>query len=89
MDEFSEVARARASYKAFTEALNTGREIMRRAGVPDPPPIPGFDAVFRRLDAQGREELFAAIREENPVNPADAVRIWQPLVRRAFGRARV
>ena len=46
MEDFNDVARARASYNSFVEAMSVGREIMRRAGVPDPPPIPDFDVVF-------------------------------------------
>ena len=61
MEEFSDVARARASYKAYVDALNAGREIMRRAGVADPPPIPDFDAIFRRFSPALRQELFAAL----------------------------
>jgi hypothetical protein len=85
MEDFADVARARASYTAFADALNAGREIMRRAGVPDPPPIPDFDAVFRRLDAGARQELYAALRDKEIPAPVEAVRIWQPLLKRAFG----
>jgi hypothetical protein len=86
MEEFSDIAQARASYKAFVEALKTGREIMRRAGVVDPPPIPEFDVVFRRLTPDLRAQLYAALREKDSTSPAEAIRIWQPLIRRAFGR---
>jgi hypothetical protein len=85
MEEFSDVAAARASYKAFVEAMKTGREIMRRAGVTDPPPIPEFDAVFRRLTPELRQELFEGLRKMPTVTPAEAVRVWQPLIRKAFG----
>jgi hypothetical protein len=84
MEEFPDVARARASYKSFVEAMNAGREIMRRAGVPDPPPVPDFDVVFRRLNPELRQELYAALRESAATAPADAIRLWQPLIRRAF-----
>jgi hypothetical protein len=84
MEEFDDVARARASYKNFVDAMNAGREIMRRAGVADPPPIPDFDKVFRRLTPEMRQELYAALREKAPASPTEAIRLWQPLMRRAF-----
>ncbi|HXJ40576.1 MAG TPA: hypothetical protein VNH18_14955 [Bryobacteraceae bacterium] len=58
---------------------------MRRAGVPDPPPIPEFDAVFRRLPAEVRQKLYAALRENAATTPVEAIRLWQPLIRSAFG----
>lgn len=89
MEEFDDVARARASYTRFVKALSAGREILQRAGVPDPPPIPDFDLVFKRLNAEMRRELFAALRaEEEPSTPAASIRLWQPLIRRAFGGPR-
>jgi hypothetical protein len=87
MEDFIDVAKARASWNAFVEAMHAGREIMMRAGVPDPPPIPEFDAVFRRLDTAARKELFAALRNQEASNPAEAIRIWQPLLKRTFGSA--
>jgi hypothetical protein len=87
-DEFSNVARARESWKAFTEAMSAGREILRRAGVPDPPPIPEFDMVFRRLNAQSKTELYAALREKDVLTPAEAIKIWQPLIKKAFSDTR-
>jgi hypothetical protein len=91
-DEFSNVARARESWQAFTEAMTAGREILRRAGVPDPPPIPEFDMVFRRLNAQSKNELYAALREalrdKEILSPADAIKIWQPLIKKAFSDTR-
>jgi hypothetical protein len=93
MADFDDVARARASYQTFVEAMNAGREILRRAGVPDPPPIPDFDVVFRRLNASLRKELYAALQVDRTVSPAEgrnaraeAIRLWQPLIKRAFAR---
>ena len=86
MDDFADVSRARASFKVFADAMETGREIMRRAGVADPPPIPGFDAVWRRLSADVRTELYTALRNAENLSPADTVRLWQPILRRAFGQ---
>jgi hypothetical protein len=88
MDDFADVARARAAYKTFTDAIQAGREIVRRAGVPDPPPIPDFDIVFRRLTQPMRDELYAELRSANHLSPADAIRLWQPFIRRAFGQAK-
>jgi hypothetical protein len=85
MEEFADVAKARASYKVFIEALNQGREIMRRAGVADPPPVPDFDTVFRRLTPEMRQELYAALDLDEPKTPTETIRLWQPLIRRAFG----
>ncbi len=85
MADFADVARARASYKVFEGALRAGREIMKRAGVPDPPPIPEFDAVFRKLDAASKEALYVELRPVEAVEPKEAIRIWTPLVKRAFG----
>lgn len=84
MEEFADVAKARASYKIFLDAMNAGREIMRRAGVPDPPPVPEFDAVFRRLTPDLRQELYATLDLEEPRSPTETIRLWQPLIRRAF-----
>jgi hypothetical protein len=88
-DEFSNVARARASYQAFAEAVTAGREILRRAGVPDPPPIPEFDTVFRRLNAPAKAELYATLREKEELSPADAIKVWQPLIKKAFGTPKI
>ena len=86
MDDFADVSKARASYKTFAEALQAGRVILQRAGVPDPPPIPEFDLVFRRLTPQMRLELYAELRNAGVIGPAESIRIWQPLIRRAFGQ---
>lgn len=85
MEDFEDVAKARASWNAYVTALRTGREIMMRAGVADPPPIPEFDAVFRRLDATARARLFNALRDKDRPTPAEAVNIWQPVLKQAFG----
>jgi hypothetical protein len=87
MEDFNDVAKARDSYKVFMDAMNAGREIMRRAGVPDPPPVPDFDMVFRRLNARARADLYAALPDTGTLKPADAIRLWQPLIKRAFGLA--
>jgi hypothetical protein len=84
MEGFGDVSLARAAFQQFTDAMTAGREIMRRAGVADPPPVPDFDAVFRRLDGAARQDLYAALRENEIATPADAVRFWQPFIRRAF-----
>jgi hypothetical protein len=84
MEEFGDVARARASYKVFLEAMDAGREIMRKAGVADPPPIPDFDTIFRRLTPEMRQELYAVLGDEER-SPAEIIRLWQPFIRRAFG----
>jgi hypothetical protein len=89
MDDFADVARARAAYKTFAEALSAGRTIIQRAGVPAPPPIPDFDVVFRKLNSEMRRDLYEALGKADPVSPAEAIRIWQPLIRRAFGQPRV
>lgn len=85
MEEFSDVAKARASWKAYVEALNTGRDIMRRAGVADPPPIPEFDTVFRHLGPELRRQLYSALNGRAAVTPSEALEIWQPVMRKAFG----
>lgn len=84
MEDFAEVARARASFQQFTTAIAAGREIIRRAGVSEPPPVPDFDTIFRRLDPQSRQELYALLRTTELNTPADAVRFWQPFIRRAL-----
>lgn len=89
MDDFADVAKARASYKVFSEAMHAGREIMRRAGVADPPPIPEFDVVYRRLTPDMRRDLYAALSGTPNMSPADAIRLWQPFIRRAFGQPKV
>lgn len=86
MDEFAARAKARATYKTFAEAMHAGRDILRRAGVADPPPIPEFENVFRKLTPEMREELFQHLRDVDTLAPADAIRLWQPFIRRAFGQ---
>ena len=85
MEAFADVAKARASYKLFADAVNSGREIMRRAGVEDPPPIPEFDLVFKRLSAEARRDLYEGLENADLSGPAEAIRFWQPFIRRAFG----
>lgn len=87
MEDFADVSRARESYKLFADAMVKGRDILVRAGIaPEaPPPIPDFDAVFRRLDAGLRPALFSQLRPLNGITTEDAIRIWQPLIRQAFG----
>ena len=58
---------------------------MRRAGVPDPPEIPAFDMVFKRLSADSKKDLYAALADKEELSPAEAIRLWQPFIRRAFG----
>jgi hypothetical protein len=89
MDDFADLAKARATYKLFSDALHSGRNILHRAGVPDPPPIPEFDAVYRRLTPEMRQELYTELRKVEQTGPVEAIRIWQPFIRRAFGHAKV
>ena len=84
MTTFADVAKARASYRIFREAMNAGREIMRRAGVVEPPEVPDFDTVFRRMTPELKQELYAALNQTGSTAPADVIRLWQPFVRRAF-----
>ena len=86
MDDFADRAKARATYKTFSDAMQAGRDILRRAGVVDPPPIPEFDKVFRKLTPEMREELYQQLREVEMLAPAEAIRLWQPFIRRAFGQ---
>lgn len=88
MDDFADVARARAAYKTFADALTAGRSILQRVGVTEAPPIPEFDVVFRRLTPEMRQELYSELATKEQVSPAEAIRIWQPLIRRAFGQPR-
>lgn len=85
MDDFTERAKARAAYKTFSDAVHAGRNILQRAGVVDPPPVPEFDQVFRRLTPEMRAELYAKLRAVETLAPADAIRLWQPFIRQAFG----
>jgi len=85
MDDFADVAKARASYKSFVEAMKAGREIMQRVGVLNPPPIPDFDVIFRRMSPEMRRELYDELNRIDATKPAEAIRVWQPVIRRAFG----
>lgn len=89
MDEFADVANARAAYKVFEDAMQKGREVMMRAGVANAPPIPDFDQVYRRLTAPMRRDLFSAVKNAQSLTAAEAIRIWQPFIRRAFGQPKV
>jgi len=84
MEGFADVSKARAAWKVYVEALAAGREIMRRAGVENPPPIPDFDAVFRRMSPDLRQELYAALDSRPWQTPADAIQLWQPFIKKAF-----
>jgi len=88
MDDFADVAKARAAYKTFSAAIEAGRAIVQRAGVPDPPPVPQFDTVFRRLSPELRDELYMELRKFDKLEPTEAIRFWQPFIRRAFGHAK-
>jgi hypothetical protein len=84
MEEFANVSRARESYALFAAAMSTGRDILLRAGIAAaPPPIPEFDAVFRRLSPALRQELYAELRQFETLTTPDALRIWQPLIKKA------
>jgi len=86
MDDFADRSKAHAAYQMFSDAMRAGRDILRRAGVVDPPPVPDFEKVFRRLTPEMREELYAQLRRIETLAPADAIRLWQPFIRRAFGQ---
>ena len=86
MDDFADRAKARAAYKTFSDAVHAGRSILQRAGVADPPPVPEFDQVFQRLTPQMRAELYTQLRSIETLAPADAIRLWQPFIRQAFGQ---
>ena len=84
MEEFAEVKKAREAYAVFADAMKKGRDILVRAGIAaDPPPIPEFDAVFRRLNPGLRQELYNELHQLETLSTADAMRIWQPLLKRA------
>jgi hypothetical protein len=86
MEDFADVSKARATYELYADAMRKGRDILLRAGIAEsPPPVPEFDAVFRRLDAGLRQTLFAELRKLESFSTPDAMRIWQPLLKRAFG----
>jgi hypothetical protein len=88
MEEFADVSKARASWKVYHEAMTAGREILRRAGVAEPPPIPEFDAIFRLLTPELRQELYAALDANPSATPAETVQIWQPIIRGVASSAR-
>ncbi len=89
MDEFTAVSRARETYALFAQALEQGRGILMRAGiVEEPPPVPEFDSVYRRLSPELKRDLFEMLAAIDAPTAVDALRIWQPLLKRAFGSPR-
>jgi hypothetical protein len=88
MEDFADVAKARETYQLFAEAMNRGRDILLRAGIAEaPPPVPDFDAVFRRLPAGVRRDLFEQLRALDTPTIPDALRVWQPVLKKAFQRS--
>jgi hypothetical protein len=86
MEDFADVARARESYALFAAAMRQGRDILLRAGIAEaPPPVPEFDAVFQRLNADIRATLFSELRGIEKPTTVDALRVWSPLLKKAFG----
>ena len=86
MDEFADVSKARATYALFADAMRKGREILLRAGIAAaPPPVPDFDAVFHRLNSDLRQALYTELRTVNSITTEEALRVWQPFMKRAFG----
>ena len=85
MDEFTAVSRARETWALFAEALQKGREILLRAGIAEAPPaVPDFDTVYRRLSPAMKQELFDQLENLATATTVDALRIWQPLLKKAF-----
>lgn len=85
MDEFADVAKARASWKLYAEAMNKGRDILARAGIAEaPPPVPAFDTVFRRLTPEAKEALYSDLRPLGEITPIDALRVWKAAISRSF-----
>lgn len=84
MDEFTAVSKARETYALFAEAMQKGRDILVRAGIAEaPPPVPDFDVVYRLLPANLKQELFARLEELGEPTTTLALKIWQPLLKRA------
>jgi hypothetical protein len=66
--------------------MNKGRDILTRAGIAEaPPPVPDFDAVFKRLGTEAKQELYADLREVGELTTADALRVWKQAITRSFG----
>ncbi len=87
MEDFADISKARESYALFAEAMEKGREILIRAGIAEaPPPVPEFDAVFGRLNSAMRQQLFSEVRPLQTITSVDALRIWQPILKKAFAR---
>ena len=82
MEDFSDVAKARETYALFAAAMNQGRAILQRAGIASaPPPVPDFDAVFRRLNPALRQALYAELRGLDTPTTADALRVWRSVLK--------
>ena len=82
MEDFSDVAKARETYALFAAAMNQGRDILQRAGIAAaPPPVPDFDAVFKRLNPALRQGLYAELRNLESPTTADALRIWRSVLK--------
>jgi hypothetical protein len=87
MEQFADVSSARETYALFAAAMEKGRDILLRAGIAaSPPPVPDFDPVFRRLDSSLRQTLFEELRKLDTFTTADAIRIWRPLLSKAFSK---
>ena len=87
MEEFKDVAKAKSSYKLYAEQLERGRTLYIKAGLAaDPPPIPTFDTVFRKLSATARKELYEDLSMFEEITPADAMRVWTGIIKRHLGR---
>ena len=88
MEDFKDVAKAKSSYKLYAAQLEKGRELYIKAGLADdPPPIPTFDTVFRKLDAEARRELYEELGFHAEVTAPDAMRIWQGIIKRHLGKS--
>ena len=85
MDEFTAVSKARESYNLFAEAMNKGRDILQRAGIAQaPPPVAEFESVFRRLTPALKKTLYAELEDLERITTLDALRVWQPLLKKAL-----
>jgi hypothetical protein len=85
MDEFTAVSKARETWALFAEAMQKGREILLRAGIAEAPPaVPDFDTVYRRLSPAMKRDLFEQLEGLATATTVDALRIWQPLLKKAF-----
>lgn len=80
MDDFADVAQARAAYKTFSAAIEAGRAIVQRAGVPDRPPVSFPATVFRGLSPELRDELYTELSKVDKLVPAEAIRPCQSMI---------